>query len=101
MSSRQSPSADIALGIVLIAVAVIVFYGTLELPPGSFEPLGSASIPQFVCGGIIVFCDIEKGQLAHKAKAKGHAQRLVLDAGAQRFYTAGHEGFQVWEWGDA
>lgn len=52
---QESPvSTDVGLGIVLILVALGVIYGTLELPEGSFEPLGSASIPQYVCGGIIV-----------------------------------------------
>jgi putative tricarboxylic transport membrane protein len=55
MDNKTSPGAEIGVGVVSILVALGTIYGTLELPPGSFEPLGSASIPQFVAGAIIVF----------------------------------------------
>lgn len=54
MQQDSPPSTDIGLGVALIGVALLVIYGTLDLPAGSFEPLGSASIPQYVSGGIIV-----------------------------------------------
>ena len=54
MQQDSLPSTDIGLGVVLIGVALVVIYGTLDLPPGSFEPLGSASIPQYVSGGVIL-----------------------------------------------
>lgn len=54
MQKESPPSTDIGLGVVLIVVALVIIYGTLGLPEGSFEPLGSASIPQYVSGGIIV-----------------------------------------------
>jgi putative tricarboxylic transport membrane protein len=54
MQQESPTSTDIGLGVVLILVALVIIYGTLDLPAGSFEPLGSASIPQYVCGGIIV-----------------------------------------------
>lgn len=54
MQNESPPSTDISLGVALILVALTTIYGTLDLPAGSFEPLGSASIPQYVSGGIIV-----------------------------------------------
>ena len=54
MQQDTPASTDIGLGVTLIGVALLVIYGTLDLPPGSFEPLGSASIPQYVSGGVIV-----------------------------------------------
>ena len=53
MQEQSSVSADIGLGITLIVVALAIIFGTLELPEGSFEPLGSASIPRYVSGGVI------------------------------------------------
>jgi hypothetical protein len=55
MDNNTSPGAEIGVGVVSILVALVTIYGTLELPPGSFEPLGSATIPQVVSGAIIVF----------------------------------------------
>jgi putative tricarboxylic transport membrane protein len=55
MDNNTSPGAEIGVGVVSILVALSTIYGTLDLPPGSFEPLGSASIPQVVAGAIIVF----------------------------------------------
>jgi len=55
MDNDTSPGAEIGVAVVSILVALTTIYGTLELPPGSFEPLGSAAIPQFVSGAIILF----------------------------------------------
>ncbi|MCP5152540.1 MAG: tripartite tricarboxylate transporter TctB family protein [Ectothiorhodospiraceae bacterium] len=55
MEARARPVADIVLSMVLIAVGLVVIYGTLDLPPGTFEPLGSATIPQAVACGMIGF----------------------------------------------
>ena len=54
MQEQPSARADIGLGVTLILVALAIIFGTLDLPEGSFEPLGSASIPQYVSGGVIV-----------------------------------------------
>lgn len=55
MDQKARPGADIGLAIVLIALGVLIIHATLDLPPGTFEPLGSATIPQVVAGLIIVF----------------------------------------------
>lgn len=47
-------------------------------------------------GGILAFWDWKKGKLAHKAKPKGHVQRLILDHPGNHLYLAGHGGFQIW-----
>lgn len=47
-------------------------------------------------GGLLAFWDAQKAQLKHKAKPKGHLQRLILDAPAQRLFAAGADGFQIW-----
>ncbi|MCU0977828.1 MAG: hypothetical protein MUF25_01525 [Pirellulaceae bacterium] len=47
-------------------------------------------------GGILIFWDPHKDQPIHKAKPKGHLQRLVLAPDIQRTFACGHEGFQFW-----
>ena len=47
-------------------------------------------------GGILAFWDTKKSELNHKAKPKGHIQRLILDDDGQRIFTAGSGGFQIW-----
>ena len=55
MENNPSPGSEIGVAVVSILIALATIYGTLELPPGSFEPLGSAVIPQVVAGCIIAF----------------------------------------------
>ncbi len=45
---------EIWASILIIAVCAVVIYETLDLPPGSFEPLGSAPVPQATAGIIII-----------------------------------------------
>lgn len=45
---------EIGVSIFIIAVCCVVIYESLDLPPGSFEPLGSAPVPQATSGLIIV-----------------------------------------------
>lgn len=75
MKQPSSPAADIGLGVVLILVALLTIYGTLELPEGSFEPLGSASIPQYVSGGIIFLSLWVIARAVWKLRSEGVAWR--------------------------
>jgi WD40 repeat protein len=52
-------------------------------------------------GGILAFWDRQKDELNHKAKPKGHLQRLILDVPENRLLAAGHNGFQIWNFDDA
>jgi putative tricarboxylic transport membrane protein len=81
MQEESPASTDIGLGVVLIVVALTVIYGTLELPEGSFEPLGSASIPQYVSAGIIVLSlwIIARAISRSRAQAKLPASSRVDD----------------------
>lgn len=47
-------------------------------------------------GGLLAFWDVAKPRPIHKAKPKGHLQRLALSADARSIYACGHGGFQVW-----
>ncbi|MGI9334015.1 MAG: tripartite tricarboxylate transporter TctB family protein [Gammaproteobacteria bacterium] len=54
MQRKPSPRADLGLGAFLIAVCAAVLYESRAIPPGTFEPLGSAPVPQTVASLIIV-----------------------------------------------
>ncbi len=56
MQRRPTPVADLVVSIFLIVVCVVVLWETRKLPPGSFEPLGSAPVPRAVAGLIILLC---------------------------------------------
>ncbi len=51
-------------------------------------------------GGILAFWDMKNEQPAHKAKPKGHIQKLLLDIPANQICACGHEGFRLWSMGD-
>ncbi len=46
MQSPTNPKSDILLAISMIIFSVVVYVGTLDLPPPRYEPLGSAAIPK-------------------------------------------------------
>jgi hypothetical protein len=39
-------------------VAAVVYWKSLSIPPGLYDPLGAGTMPRIVCGGIILFCVI-------------------------------------------
>ena len=54
--SRGKASAEIFLALLLIAVCAVVLWESRKIPPGTFEPLGSAPVPQATAGLIILLC---------------------------------------------
>ena len=53
-SGSSNPKADIVLALAVIALAVVLYIGTLSLPPAKWEPLGSAAVPRGLC--VIMSC---------------------------------------------
>ena len=45
---------DIGVALVLIVIAAVAIWQAADLPPGTFEPLGSARVPQITAGMIIL-----------------------------------------------
>lgn len=45
---------DIGVALFLIVIAAVAIWQAADLPPGSFEPLGSAWVPQITAGIIIL-----------------------------------------------
>lgn len=56
MQRKATPQADIVLSVFLIVVCAAVLWESRKIPPGTFEPMGSAPVPQAVAGLIIVLC---------------------------------------------
>ncbi|MEZ5845782.1 MAG: tripartite tricarboxylate transporter TctB family protein [Geminicoccaceae bacterium] len=78
----MSPSVDrrtdigVALGLIVICAAIII--ETLDLPPGTFEPLGSAPVPRTTATIIILLCGLVIARAARRpasasASAGGNA----------------------------
>jgi hypothetical protein len=56
MGDGTNPRTDIGVCLFLIVVCCAVLFEAAKLPPGSFEPMGSAPIPQATAGLIILLC---------------------------------------------
>ncbi|MEM7022642.1 MAG: tripartite tricarboxylate transporter TctB family protein [Pseudomonadota bacterium] len=56
MPDGSSPRTDIGVCLFLVVICAAVLVEEANLPPGSFEPLGSAPIPQATAGLIIFLC---------------------------------------------
>ena len=56
MTSRPDPRLDISIATFLIAVCLAVLWESRRIPPGVFEPLGSAPVPQATAIILIALC---------------------------------------------
>ena len=54
MSDGSSPRTNLGLALFLIVVSAAVLWESRGIPPGTFEPLGSAPIPRATAGIVIV-----------------------------------------------
>ncbi len=65
MADGSSPRTDIGVCLFLIVICCAVLVEAAKLPPGSFEPMGSAPIPQATAGLIIFLCLVVIAKAAH------------------------------------
>jgi putative tricarboxylic transport membrane protein len=54
LNERIDPRVEIGVALMLILIASLALFGTADIPPGRFEPLGSAPVPQAVAGLILI-----------------------------------------------
>ena len=85
MSDGVDRRFDIGVALVLIVIAAIAIWEAADLPPGSFEPLGSARVPQMTAGLIILLCL----WVIIRAMLRDDGIRDVEPAGAARWRDAG------------
>ena len=64
MADGSNPRVDIGVCLFLIVICCAVLVEAAKLPPGSFEPLGSAPIPQATAALIIFLCLLVVGRAA-------------------------------------
>lgn len=58
MKHSSTSRAEISVSLFLMAVCAVVLWESRGIPPGTFEPLGSAPIPQATAIVIILLCAI-------------------------------------------
>jgi hypothetical protein len=56
MQRTPTPYADIGVSVFLILICLIVLWESRKIPPGTFEPLGSAPVPQATAVLICLLC---------------------------------------------
>jgi putative tricarboxylic transport membrane protein len=56
MADGSNPRVDIGVCLFLIVICCAVLVEAAKLPPGSFEPMGSAPIPQATAALVIFLC---------------------------------------------
>ncbi|HUV07593.1 MAG TPA: tripartite tricarboxylate transporter TctB family protein [Spirochaetia bacterium] len=52
MSKETSPKLELGFSIFLLVLSIIIFRETLSLPPGTFDPVGSAGFPRLISAAI-------------------------------------------------
>jgi hypothetical protein len=66
----------------IAVVAAVVYWKSLSIPAGLYDPLGAGTMPRIVCGGIILFCVISvvhsrfRAASPKKAKTKSSAAEM-------------------------
>jgi hypothetical protein len=62
---------EVLVSLILIAVAAVVYWETLSIPPGLYDPLGAGTMPRIICGGMIIFgvIAIVQSLLRHRTQA--------------------------------
>jgi len=48
MPQETSSKIELGVSIFLIVLSIVIFWETLDLPPGSFDPVGSAGFPRLI-----------------------------------------------------
>lgn len=94
MPDGSSPRTDIGLALFLIVVCGAVLWEARSIPPGVFEPLGSAPIPQATAGLILLLALVVMGRALHALRQEARARPAEdlalrpLDAAAVIAFTA-------------
>lgn len=85
MSDGVDRRFDIGVALVLIVIAAIAIWEAADLPPGTFEPLGSARVPQMTASLIILL----SVWVILRAMLREASADEVEHAGAARWRDAG------------
>ena len=79
----NAPKAEIALSIFLIVLCGAFLWESLGIPPGSFEPLGSAPIPQAVATIVMLLSGLVLSKAVAALRREGGGPDEGLPEGAR------------------
>jgi len=88
VQERIDPRIEIGVALMIIVMAALALFETRDIPPGSFEPLGSAPVPQATAGLIIILALglVLRACLDRRPVAAGPGSGLI-DAAAVLAFT--------------
>jgi len=102
--ARAVPWGDYAFAVLVIAFAGLVWFGTADLPPPRYEPVGSAALPRAIAALMAVLAIIvavrARGRPGAAGEAASHAGPLrvailaALLVGFVMVMEARHVGFR-------
>jgi hypothetical protein len=83
LNERIDPRLEIGVALMLVLIASLALFGTRTIPPGRFEPLGSAPVPQAVAVLILLLAIwiIVRACIDRRPIAAAAAVDRYLDAG--------------------
>jgi len=87
MADGSNPRTDIGVCVFLIVVCCAVLFEAAKLPPGTFEPMGSAPIPQATAGLIIFLCLVVMAKAA-RTMMRGEVAATTDDPPPRRLDAA-------------
>jgi hypothetical protein len=77
MQDGSDRRVEIGVCALIIAICAAILWETRDIPPGAFEPLGSAPVPQVTAGIVIFLCLLVIGQ----GLRREHADRMEDSSG--------------------
>jgi hypothetical protein len=78
MSDGSDPRVELGVGALIVAICLAMLWESRTIPPGTFEPLGSAPVPQATAGVIILLCLFVMGNALRKLRAGVRGEPPVI-----------------------
>jgi hypothetical protein len=88
MSDGADPRIDLGVTAFVVAVAAAVLWETRSIPPGVFEPLGSAPVPQATASLLILLCLVVIARAALRLGGRSAPLSEVADDARPRRFDA-------------
>jgi Tripartite tricarboxylate transporter TctB family len=87
MSDGSDPRVDLGVAAVIMLLCAAVLWEARDIPPGVFEPLGSAPVPRFTAVLIILLCLVVAGRSLLRWRAR-RAPEIEADRVPPRLWDA-------------
>lgn len=83
-TSERAPLVDICFALAMLAFAGIVWWGTADLPPPRYEPIGSAALPRVLAVVMAVLSLIVLVRAHARQQAQGQDRTTTVASAAFR-----------------